>query len=160
MLLRLVITAVFGSFGLVLLYVGARQYIQQRRLLSHANPVDAEVVVSEVQSSTSSGTGSGPLRKSGTTSHVAVVKFRYEVGGAWHESDLLRPTSIARGHASRDAAAAELEPYPVGARVTAFVHPALPDKGYLVQEASAAPVVFIVLGILLPPVVWFATALV
>jgi hypothetical protein len=44
--------------------------------------------------------------------------------------------------------------------VIARVNPALPDKGYLVQEASAAPVVFIVLGLLLPPVVWFASALV
>lgn len=160
MLLRLVITAVFGSFGLVLLYVGLRQYLLQRRLLSHANPVEAEVVVSEVQSSTSSGSGSGPLRKSGTTSHVPVVRFRYQVHGTWHESDLLRPTSIARGHASRDSAAAELTPYPVGARVIARVNPALPDKGYLLEEASAAPVVFIILGILVPPLAWFASALV
>jgi hypothetical protein len=161
MLVRIIITAVFGGFGLVLLYVGVTQYFLQRRLLSNATTVDAEIVESHVQSSTSSGVGStGALRRSSTTTHLPVVKFRYLVKGETYESELLRPTIIVRSYASRDTAAAALEPYPVGAKVRAHVDPATPDKAFLVAEASGAPVVYIVLGVLLPPVAWFASLLV
>ena len=79
------------------------------------------------------------------------MTFRYTIADRTYESDLLYPTIIVRTYASRDAAAAELVPFPAQAHVRAFVDPALPDNAFLVASPSSAPVVFIVIGLLLPP---------
>ena len=152
---RIIVFVVFGGFGIVMLYVGVTQYLQQRRLLSSAQTVDAVITHSQVLSSVSADTDSRLGRSNSTTTHRPDVRFRYTVNRAEFESELLYPTSIARTFASSDAAAEALAPFPLNARVRAFVDPSQPSKAFLVAERSAAPVVFVVIGVLLPPVAWF-----
>ncbi|MFO0874149.1 MAG: DUF3592 domain-containing protein [Phycisphaerales bacterium] len=118
------------------------------------------ILRSEVRSSRSTDTDPRTLRDNSTTSHTADVLFRYELDGRTYESDLLRPSVIVRGFASAEGAMEELRAFPVGARVTAHVDPARPDKAFLIAEKSMGPLVFIIIGLLLPPIAWFAGKLV
>lgn len=152
---QIIVFLIFGGFGLVMLYVGVTQYFRQRRLLHRAKPVNATILKSEVFSSKSADTDSRLLRDNSTTTHRPEVRFRYEVNGQTHESELLYPNIIAVTYASRESAAEALAPYPVNAKVRAFVDLSLPDQAYLIAEAGAGPLVFIIIGMLLPPVAWF-----
>ena len=80
------------------------------------------------------------------------------MAGQTYRSDRLYPTSIVRGYASAEAAAESLVPYPVNAQVSAWMNPAHPEQAFLIAEAGQGPLVFIVLGLLLPPVAWFVGA--
>ena len=146
---------IFGGFGLVMLYVGVTQWFQQRRNLANAVRVDAEIVHSQVFTSTSADTDSRLGRSTSTTSHRPDVRFRYQVLGTQFESDLLYPTSIVQGYAGRESAAAELAPFPLGAMVRAYVDRDQPEKAFLVPTATKGPMVFIVIGLVLPPLAWF-----
>lgn len=152
---RIIATVIFGGFGLVLAFVGVRQFFMQRRLLANAERVDAVIVHSEVFSSTSADTDPRTLRSNSTTTHRPDVRFRYRMRGAEYESDLLYPTIIVQTYASRESAAAALVSFPLNAAVSAYVDPALPDKAYLIASVASGPVVFMVLGLLLPPIAWF-----
>lgn len=153
---QVIVFIIFGGFGFVMLAVGVVQFFRQRRLLSRAQPVKATILKSEVFFSRSADTDSRVLRDNSTTTHRPEVRFRYEVGGQTYESDLLHPNVIVVTHASRESAAGVLAPYPVNAEVLAFVDPSLPHQAFLIAEAGAGPVVFIIIGIILPPVAWFA----
>lgn len=152
---RIIVTIIFGGFGLVLLYVGLTQFFRQRRLLANAERVDAVIVHSEVFSSTSKSIDSRPLKSTSTTTHRPDVRFRYRVGEREYESDLMYPNIVVRTFASRQAAADALAPFPVNATVRAYVDPSLPDNAYLIAEAGAGPLVFIIVGLLVPPLAWF-----
>jgi hypothetical protein len=151
---RIIVTVIFGGFGLVLAFVGVRQFFMQRRLLANAQPVDAVIVQSEVFTSTSANTDRRALRSNSTTSHRPDVRFRYRVGANDYESDLLYPTIIVQGYASRESAAQELAPFPLHAKVRAFVDPTLPGKAYLIAASTKGPIVFIIVGLALPPIAW------
>jgi uncharacterized protein DUF3592 len=151
---RIITFIIFGGFGLVMLYVGITQYVMQRRLLANAKRVDAVIVHSSVFKSTSADTDPRPLRSTSTTTYRPDVKFRYRVGDSDYESDLLYPNAIVRTYGSRESAAEELAAFPVDAKVLAYVHPSLPDKAYLLASAGSGPLVFIIIGLLLPPVAW------
>jgi len=151
---RIIVTVIFGGFGLVLAFVGVKQFFLQRRLLANAEQVDAVIVHSEVFTSTTSNTDRRTLRSNSTTSHRPDVRFRYRVAGAEYESDLLYPTIIVQAYASRQSAAEELARFPLDAKVRAYVDPTLPDKAYLNATGGNGPVVFIIVGLLLPPIAW------
>jgi hypothetical protein len=151
---RIITFIIFGGFGLVMLYVGVTQYFMQRRLLANAERVDAVIVHSSVFSSTSHDTDPRPLRSTSTTTYRPDVRFRYRVGDANYESDLLYPNVIVRTYGSRESAAEALAPFPVDAKVLAYVDPSLPDKAYLLADAGSGPLVFIIIGLLLPPIAW------
>ncbi len=157
---QLITFVIFGGFGLMMLCVGGRQFIQQRRLLSRALPVDAVITHSAVFSGNSSNTDTRLLRDNSTTTHRPDVRFRYRVNGREYESDLLHPTSIVVTYASRAAAAEALEPYPLDAKIRALVNPAWPDKAFLIATAGAGPIVFIIIGVLLPPLAWIIGGLI
>lgn len=152
---RIITFVIFGGFGFVLLYVGVTQYFQQRRSLTYAERVDAEIIHSEVFTSTTSDTDSRLGRSNSTTSHRPDVKFRYVVGGQQYESDLLYPTIIVQGYASRESAAEELTPFPLHAKVRAYVDPSHPEQAFLIAQAVKGPIAFIIIGLLLPPLAWF-----
>jgi hypothetical protein len=152
---RIIAVIIFGGFGMVLLYVGVTQFFRQRRLLANAQRVDAVIVHSEVFTSTSRDSDPSPARNTSTTTHRPDVKFRYTVAGKAYESDLLYPNIIVRTFASRQAAADVLVPYPLDAKVRAYVDPSLPDQAYLIPEPGAGPVVFIVVGLLAPALAWW-----
>ena len=152
---RIITFVIFGGFGFVMLYVGITQFFMQRRLLANAQRVDARIVHSEVFTSTSADTDPRPLRSTSTTTHRPDVKFRYQLAGTEYESDLLYPNIIVTSYASREAAAEALAPFPVNATVRAYVDPSLPGKAYLIPAARKGPVVFMILGVILPPLAWW-----
>jgi hypothetical protein len=152
---RVIVFIIFGGFGLVMLYVGTTQFFQQRRLITYAVKVKAVIIYSAVFTSTSADTDNRLGRSNSTTTHRPDVKFTYDVAGKHYESDLLYPSIIVATYGSRDSAAEELKPFPVGANVEAFVDPSLPDKAFLVKESSIGPIVFILIGVILPPVSWW-----
>ena len=155
-----IVFLLFAGFGVTLAYVGITQWYLQRAILSAARPVEATITRSEVFESRSSNTDRRPLRDNSTTSYRPEVRFTYVVDGHSYESDLLYPTIIVQGYASRDSAAAELIPFPLGAKVSAHVDPAHPDKGFLIAQRSAAPTIFIIVGVALIPIAWFGSKLV
>lgn len=157
---RIAILIVFGGLGLVMLGVGITQFFQQRRLLANATAIEADIIDSRIESSTSANTDRRPLRSTSTTTHAPVVKFRYNLDGKTYESDLLTPTIIVRTYPSREGAEEQIAPYPIGAKVTALVDPSRPEKAFLIAQASAAPMVFIIIGLLLPPIAWLSGKLV
>lgn len=152
---QIIVFLIFGGFGFVMLYVGVTQFFRQRRLLQRAQPVSVTIIKSEVFSSQSSDTDSRVGRDNSTTTHRPDVRFRYEVAGQSYESDLLYPNIIAVTYASRESAAEALASFPVNTKVSAFFDPLMPDKAFLIAQAGAGPVVFIVIGIILPPLAWF-----
>ncbi len=145
----------FGGLGLMLLVVGVVQMRQQRRNLAHAEPVVATIEHAAVFTSTSADTDPRLDRNTSTTSHRPDVRFRYEVAGRTWRSERLYPSVIVRSYATAAAAAEELAPFPVNAQVRAWVNPAYPEQAFLIAEAGQAPLVFVVLGLLLPPLAWF-----
>lgn len=149
---------IFGGFGVMLLYVGVTQFVQQRRNLADARPIDAVVVRSEVVSSTTADTDGRVGFSNSTTSHSPEVRFRYQVLGTEYESDRLYPNIIARGYASTESAAEALAPFPLHATVRAYVDPSHPEQAFLIREHGNGLLVFIVLGVVLPPLAWFVGA--
>ena len=151
---QIITFVIFGGFGLMLLFVGVTQFVKQRRNLTHAERVDATIIHSAVFSSDSANTDRRLGRSNSTTSHRPDVRFRYRVSGTEYESDLLHPNIIVRGYASAESAAAALAPFPLNATVRAYVDPAHPDQAFLIAEAGNGPIVFIVLGLVVPPLAW------
>ena len=147
----MVVYLLFGGFSIMFLYMGATQFLLQRRLLANARPVDAEIIKSEVRTGSTSDTDRRVARDNSTVTHRPDVLFRYEVDGVSYVSDLLRPNVIVRTYASREAAAVDLAEFPVGARVKALVDARTPDKAFLIAEKGSGPIVFLILGVLLPP---------
>jgi hypothetical protein len=145
---------IFGGFGIVLLYVGVTQYFLQRRLLANAVTIEVQIVKSEVHKLVSADTDTRLLRDNSTVSYRPDVRFRYVFRGTEYESDLLRPNIIVHD-SSESSALEEIAPFPVGAKVRAFVDPENPDKAYLLHESGAGPVVFIIVGLIVPPLAWF-----
>lgn len=152
---RIIATLIFGSFGLVLFYVGVTQFIQQRQNMANAEPIDATIIESKVFTSTTADTDSRMLRSNSTTSHRPDVKFRYVFGGTTYESDRLYPSIIVTSYASEAAAAAELAPFPLNAKVRAWMDTAHPERAFLVAQETKGPIVFMIIGLLLPPLVWW-----
>ena len=152
---RIIAYLICGGFSVMMLYVGLTQLVMQRRLLANPQRVDATIVRSEVVSKKSSDTDNRPLRDNSTWTHSPEVRFRYALGGREYESELMYPTIIGQSYGSRDGAAEVLAPYPLNAKVQAFVNPSLPEKAYLIPEAGAGPKVFIAVGLVLIPIGYF-----
>jgi hypothetical protein len=152
---QIITFVIFGGFGVMMLYVGVTQWRQQKHNLANAVRVDAVITHSAVFTSTSADTDSRLGRSTSTTTHRPDIKFRYRVLGTEYESENLYPTDIVRGYAGADAAAAELAPFPVGTAVRAYVDREQPAKAFLIASRSKGPIVFIMIGLLLPPLAWF-----
>lgn len=145
---------IFGGFAAMFLYVGATQFWQQRRNLQFAETVDAIIVHSAVVVSTSRDSDDRVGFSNSTTTHSPEVRFTYVVAGQPYESSRFYPNIIERSYASESAAAEQLAPFPVHAKVRAYVDPAHPEQAFLIAEKGNGPMVFLVLGVLLPPLGW------
>jgi hypothetical protein len=88
------------------------------------------------------------------------VKFAYEVDGRRYESDLLRLTVIVQDRGSRSTAEQEIAAFPVGATVEAYYGVDHPAQAYLILEKSPGPVVFILVGLIVPVAAWFGVKLI
>ena len=151
---RIITLIICCGFAAMFLYVGAMQFWQQRRNLAHAEPVDALIVHSAVKMSKTRDTDQRVGFSNSTTRYLPEVRFRYVVAGTEYESERLHPTVIEQEYASELAAAEVLTPFPLAARVRAHVDRAHPDRAFLIAERSNGPLVFLILGVLLPPLGW------
>lgn len=147
---KIIIILIACSFGMMMLWVGLTQHARQRRLLREAMPVEAVILESGVSGSKSTDTDPRVLRSTSTNSYTPLVRFKYRVQGISYESAMLYPTIIERGYASPAAAKAQVQDFPAGATVQAFVDPSQPDKAFLKREEGAGPVVFVIVGLLVP----------
>lgn len=144
--MRWIFVVMFGGLGAMLIYVGVTQYFLQKRIAANARSVEAEILRSDVTKSVTRDTDRSVTRNTSTTSYSPNVRFRYFVNGVPYESDMLRPNIIGTSFASHEEAANEIAPFPVGARVTAFVDDGRPDKAFLILEKGAGPIVFMLVG--------------
>ena len=154
MIARIIALIVFGGFAAMFLDVGTMQFLQQRRNLAHAEPVDALIVHSTVKMSKTRDTDQRVGFSNSATSYLPEVRFRYTVAGREYESERLHPSIIEQSFASEREAAAVLAPFPLQATVRAHVNKAHPDQAFLIAEKSSGPIVFLTLGALLPPLGW------
>ena len=152
---RIITLIICCGFAGMFLYVGAMQFWQQRRNLARAEPVDALIVHSAVKVSKTRDTDQRVGFSNSTTSYLPEVRFKYAVAGAEYTSERLYPSIIERGYGSESEAAEVLAPFPLQAKVRAHVNAAHPDQAFLIAERSNGPVVFLILGMLLPPLGWF-----
>lgn len=143
-----VFTLMLGGLGIMLIVVGGREFVAQRRIMATAVPVEATILSATVITSRSSDTDTRPLRDNSTTSHTPEVRFSYTFGGVRYESDMLYPTIIQRGYASKASAAAEIAAYQSGATTRAYADASAPQRGFLRLEKSNGPVWFMVAGCL------------
>jgi len=157
MVAKVFVWVVFGGLSVMLIYVGVTQFFLQRKIVSRATPIEATIIKSEVFVSVSHDTDQRLNRSTSTTSYRPDVLFTYKVNGTEYQSDMIYPTVIVTASASRESAAEELAPFPVGKTVQAFVDPEHPDKAFLVAEKTSGPVVFIIVGVLLIPIIWAVT---
>jgi len=141
-----VFSLMFGGLGIMLIFVGGREFIIQRRIVATAQPVQATILSARVVSTKSSDTDTRTLRDNSTTTHTPEVRFSYTIGDVRYESDMLYPTIIQRGYASVESAEEELVAYQPGAVVQAFADSSLPERGFLRLEKSNNPVWFMVAG--------------
>ncbi len=146
--MRLVFIAMFGGLGVMLLYVGVREHLLQRRALAGALEVPGRVLAADVRTSRSSDTDSRLLRDNSTTTHAPEVRFMYTYGGVEYQSDQLYPTVIVHSFASRESAMEEIAEFAVGSEVRVYVDPAVPERGFLRATAGVGPPVFVISGIL------------
>jgi len=151
---RIITLIICCGFAAMFLYVGAMQFWQQRRNLAHAEPVDAIIVHSAVKVSKTPDTDQRVGFSNSTTSYLPEVRFRYGVAGTEYMSERLRPSIIEQSYGSEREAAEVLAPFPLDARVRAHVNKAHPDQAFLIAERSNGPLVFLVLGVMLPPLGW------
>lgn len=144
--MRWLFILMFGGLGVMLIYVGVTQYFLQKRIAANARTIQVEIIRSDVTRSVSMDTDRSPTRNTSTTSWSPNVRFRYVLNGQIRESDMLRPNVIGTGYTSREAAAAEIAPFPLGAKVLAYVDDRHPDQAFLILEKGAGPVVFMLVG--------------
>ncbi|MBL0869681.1 MAG: DUF3592 domain-containing protein [Phycisphaerales bacterium] len=145
----LVVFVVFlGGLGVMLIVVGVREHVLQKRVVSNAVPVDAVILSVEVKSSRSYDSDHRPLRDNSTTSHTPEVRFEYMVDGKRYESDMIYPTVIVTGYASKESATEEVREFVAGSSVRAYVNPELPERAFLRMQTSSNPVWFVVGGVL------------
>lgn len=145
---------IFGSLGVMLLVVGAREMSRQAMLIRTAQAVPAVIIEKSVHKSTSADTDRRTLRDNSTNSYEPIVRFRYTVDGVEHEGTMLQPTVIVQTYPSEENAAERIAAYEVGDRVTAHVAASRPTMAFLERRASLGPLIFTTLGLAIPPVVW------
>lgn len=144
--MRWVFVAIFGGLGVMLIYVGITQFFLQRRIAANARPVEVEIIRSDISESTTHDSDPSASRSTSTTTWSPNVAFRYSVNAETYESSLLRPDIIGTSFASQEAAAEEIAAFPLGAKVSAWVDEAHPDKAFLILEKGAGPIVFMLVG--------------
>ena len=129
------IIVVVLSVGLV--GYGGYDYTQQSEAVANAVEVDATVVETGVEESSS--------RRGGVEYHPT-VEFRYRYDGANYTGTDVYPASTQSNFDTERAAESVLDGYGEGERVAAYVDPNAPAAGFLKAEESTAPMKVIGVG--------------
>ena len=78
--------------------------------------------------------------------YTPVVTFRFSFDGSSYSANGLRP-GITEGHSSRAGAQLDLNDFPIGSKVTAYVPQHDPDSAFLIPVPSFFPVVFVLFAL-------------
>jgi len=126
--LRWIFGGFFALVGIALLILGTVTYMTGTASKEWPT-VQGTMLVSEVESRTST-TGGGPGRTSSTsTSYAPRVEYRYEVDGEAHTGT--RFELLERGEGKRAEIEAKLEQFRQGAQVAVYYDPDDPTKSVL-----------------------------
>lgn len=131
---------IFLLVGSIFMSVGMKLAWSQHRKITTCRPVQAEVVSSRVDISTS--TDSDGHR---STTYRPVVEYRYSVSGVSYSSDDVQPLRISAG---RGWAEKIVNSCPPGGQVEAFYDPSNPDRAFLIKQYSFFPYIFMLFPML------------
>ena len=121
------------AFCSIFLVVGVSLFVSEQRKLTLYQPVEAQVLDTEIEyRSDSDGDGTW----------LPVVHYRYEVGGEQFQASRVTPLNES---SSRRRAERIIGDFPVGATVTAYYDPDSPDEAYLIKRRSIVPYAFILI---------------
>ena len=124
--------------GLAAAGFGGYDYLQQSDAVDDAVAVDAEIVETGVK------TVSGG-RRSGVE-YRPTVRFTYTYDGTSYTSTNVFPSTTSPSYDTESAARDVLDGAGTGDAVTAYVDPADPDGAFLLNQTSAAPLLFVLVG--------------
>lgn len=158
---RFFAVAMFMPFSITLLLAGGRDLLRQWRLLRRASPVEARIVAVAVEGSASrAGQSPGSRnRGDGAGSFTPSVRFNVVIDGVRHEGTRLTPGESRQVYRSREAAQKALRGLAPGQVVSAWADPGAPSSAYLFREATPGPAVYLMLGILVPTLVYGLAAI-
>ncbi|MFC7097696.1 DUF3592 domain-containing protein [Halobaculum marinum] len=125
--------------GLAVTGFGAYDYTQQSDAVADAVDVDAVVVETGVEA-TSTGSAGADYRPT--------VEFTYEYDGESYTSTNVFPSTTSPTYDTESAARDVLADYESGDSVSAHVDPADPDSAFLLDRTSNAPLLFAGIGLL------------
>jgi hypothetical protein len=132
-----IITAPFVLIGVIGLYLSARK-LQRSLQRSEFEPVQAEVLHSELRSQTETDSGAR------TTTYFPDIEYEYTVDGETYTSDSVYPGRLG-GTSDRSANQSIVDDHSAGDRIEAYYHPEDPARSFLVDKSSTKQAV---LGIL------------
>jgi hypothetical protein len=123
--------------GVAVAGYGGYDYTQQSEAVANAVEVDATVVETGVEESSS---------RRGGVEYRPAVEFRYQYEGTNYTGTDVYPASTQSNFDTESAARSVLDGYSEGERVTAYVDPNAPATGFLKAEESTAPMKVIGVG--------------
>lgn len=129
----------FLLVGLAATGYGAYDYVQQSDAVENAVEVDAEIVETGVESSSTN-------RRSGVD-YKPDVQFSYRYEGTSYTGTNIYPASTTPSYDTESAARSALDGYEPGEMVTAYVDPADPADAFLKNQTSNAPLLIVAMGL-------------
>ncbi|MFC5279467.1 DUF3592 domain-containing protein [Halorubrum rubrum] len=130
----------FLVVGLALAGYGGYDYLQQERAIETAEPVEAVVLETDVDATSSAS--------SPDTNYYPFVRYEYAYRGERYTATGVYPASVQRSHDTRSAARDVIAEYESGETTTAYVTPDAPEDAFLRKERSNAPFVAVAIGVI------------
>ncbi|OYR59124.1 DUF3592 domain-containing protein [Halorubrum halodurans] len=127
----------FLVVGLAIAGYGGYDYLQQQQAIETAEPVEAAVLETDLDSTSSAS--------SPDVDYYPFVRYEYAYRGERYTATGVYPASVRRSYDTRSAAADVIDEYETGETVTAYVTPDAPGDAFLRKQRSNAP--FLAIGI-------------
>lgn len=124
--------------GIAIAGYGGYDYLQQQQAIETAEPVEAVVLETDVDSTSSAS--------SPDVNYYPYVRYEYTYGGETYTATDVYPASVQRSHDTRSAARSVIDEYEVDGTVTAYVTPDSPDDAFLRKQRSNDPLLAVGIG--------------
>ncbi|SMO50064.1 DUF3592 domain-containing protein [Halorubrum cibi] len=131
----------FLVVGLAIAGYGGYDYLQQQQAIETAEPVEAAVLETDVDSTSSTS--------SPDADYYPFVRYEYAYRGETYAATGVYPASVQRSYDTRSAARDVVDEYEAGETVTAYVTPDSPGDAFLRRQRSNAPFLAVVIGAVL-----------
>jgi hypothetical protein len=128
----------FLVVGLAIAGYGGYDYLQQQQAIETAEPVEAAVLETDLDSTSSAS--------SPDVDYYPFVRYEYAYRGERYTATGVYPASVQRSYDTRSAAADVIDEYEPGETVTAYVTPDSPGDAFLRKQRSNAPFLAIAIG--------------